>query len=108
MNLADLGEVFRLARLAANLTQQQVAEISGVTRSRISMFETGMLPEIGAVKMLGLFDAVGLELIARRPGHQRTLDDVLVESADAGDMPVRRRVRTKASQRPPAAVKSKP
>lgn len=113
MNLAELGEAFRLARMAANLTQQQVAEISGVTRSRISMFETGMLPEIGAVKMLGLFDAVGLELIARRPGHQRTLDDVLAESAEAGagDMPMRRRVRRKASQKAlqrPAAAKGKP
>lgn len=107
MNLAELGEVFRLARMAADLTQQQVAEASGVTRSRVSMFETGMLPEIGAVKMLGLFDAVGLELIARRPGHQRTLDDVLAESAEAGDMPVRRRVRRKASRRP-AAAKGKP
>jgi len=107
MNLAELGEVFRLARIAANLTQQQVAEASGVTRSRISMFETGMLPEIGAVKMLSLFDAVGLELIARRPGHQRTLDDVLVESVDASDMPVRRRVRTSALRRLKAA-KGKP
>lgn len=103
MNLAELGEAFRSARMAANLTQQQVADMSGVTRGRISMFETGRLPEIGAVKMLSLFDAVGLELIARRPGHQRTLDDVLIESADSDDAPPRQRVRTKALQRLKAA-----
>ncbi|WP_323073087.1 helix-turn-helix transcriptional regulator [Mycetohabitans endofungorum] len=107
MNLAELGEAFRLARVAANLTQQQVAEISGVTRGRISMFETGALPEIGAVKMLSLFNAVGLELIARRAGHQRTLDDVLMEPADAADIPLRQRVRINALQSL-KATKSRP
>lgn len=43
--------------------------------------------------MLSLFDAVGLELVARRSGHQRTLDDVLIESADPTDAPPRQRVR---------------
>lgn len=100
MNLAELGETFRHARMDANLTQQQVADLSGVTRSRVSMFETGTLPEIGAVKLLGLFDAVGLELIARRPGHQRTLDDVLAEPAVPYDPQPRQRVRHRnASQR---------
>ncbi|MEK7948333.1 helix-turn-helix transcriptional regulator [Pigmentiphaga sp. YJ18] len=107
MNLAELGEAFRSARMAADLTQQQVAEMSGVARGRISMFETGALPEIGAVKMLSLFDAVGLELIARRPGHQRTLDDVLAEPAEAGDIPTRQRVR-KRFARGPKATKRQP
>lgn len=93
MTLAELGEAFREARMAAGLTQQQVAQISGLTRSRISMFETGTLPEIGAVKVLGLFNAVGLELIARRPGHHRTLDDVLMEAAESTDARPRQRVR---------------
>lgn len=79
MNLSDLGETFRLARIGANKTQQQVAEQSGVTRARISRFETGLLPELGTVKLLSLFEAVGLELIARPIGHGRTLDDVLAE-----------------------------
>jgi transcriptional regulator with XRE-family HTH domain len=95
MNLAELGEAFRHARMAANLTQQQVADISGVTRGRISMFETGTLPEIGAVKLLSLFDAVGLELIARRAGHQRTLDDVLIEPTHSDEAPLRQRVRVR-------------
>lgn len=107
MNLAELGEAFRRARIAADLTQQQVAEISGVARGRISMFETEALTEIGAVRMLSLFDAVGLELIARRPGHQRTLDDVLAESAETADTPVRQRVRKRSSHGSKAA-KSRP
>lgn len=79
MNLFELGETFRLARIAANKTQQQVAGQSGITRARISRFETGALPELGTVKLLSLFEAVGLELFARPIGHGRTLDDVLTE-----------------------------
>src|ERR1700761_8522354 len=95
MDLSELGETFRLARIRANKTQQQVAEVSGVTRARISRFETGLLPELGSVKLLSMFEAVGLELLARPIGHGRTLDDVLAEqrtslNADAG---TRQRVR---------------
>jgi transcriptional regulator with XRE-family HTH domain len=79
MNLFELGETFRLARIAANKTQQQVAEQSGIPRARISRFETGLLPELGTVKLLSLFEAVGLELFARPIGHGRTLDDILDE-----------------------------
>ncbi|PRY08787.1 helix-turn-helix transcriptional regulator [Paraburkholderia sp. BL25I1N1] len=100
MDLFELGETFRLARIAANKTQQQVAEQSGITRARISRFETGLLPELGTVKLLSLFEAVGLELLARPIGHRRTLDDVLTEQRT---LPVsvdetRRRVRLPRSE----------
>ncbi|WP_118180614.1 helix-turn-helix domain-containing protein [Paraburkholderia phosphatilytica] len=102
MNLAQLGETFRRARLAVNLTQDQVAELSGVARPRVSQFENGSLPELGAVKLLSLFDAVGLELYARPAGHQRTLDDAAAETAHVGPQPAadtdRRRVRSSAVQ----------
>lgn len=85
MTLSQLGESFRQRRLIANLTQGEVAERSGVPRVRISQFETGALPELGAVKLLSLFEAIGLELIVRPAGHQRTLDDVIDETeTDAG------------------------
>ena len=97
MNLAELGEIFRRARIEANLTQAKVAERSGVPRARISLFETGALAELGAVKMLSLFDAVGLELLARPAGHRRTLDDVLTEPEGRGAS-TRQRVRLRKSQ----------
>lgn len=95
MNLAEFGAIFKTARLRANKTQQEIAEQSGVPRARVSLFETGGLPELGAVKLLSLFEAVGLELLARPAGHQRTLDDVLVEADDAQAPvhPARSRVR---------------
>jgi transcriptional regulator with XRE-family HTH domain len=95
MNFAEFGEAFRLARIAANKTQQQVAEQSGVTRSRISRFETGQLIELGTIRLLRLFEAVGLELFARPLGHGRTLDDVLNEqqTATLSSHETRKRVR---------------
>jgi transcriptional regulator with XRE-family HTH domain len=99
MNLAELGETFRAARLAANLTQQEVAERSGVPRGRISLFETGMLPELGAVKVIRLFEAVGLELLARRRGHWRTLDDVLTDPDAQGGSEAVTPVRLRAAKR---------
>jgi transcriptional regulator with XRE-family HTH domain len=99
MNLAELGETFRNARVAAKMTQHQVAELSGVSRVRISLFETGALPEIGAAKMLSLFDSVGLELVARPPGHQRTLDDVLLEVDPRDHAPGLKRISSNALRR---------
>ncbi|WP_062603410.1 helix-turn-helix domain-containing protein [Caballeronia calidae] len=79
MNLLELGEAFRIARIAANKTQQQIVEKSGITRARISRFETKQLSELGTAKLLSLFEALGRELYARPIGHGRTLDDVLAE-----------------------------
>lgn len=100
MNLFELGETFRLARIAANKTQQQVADLSGITRARISRFETGSLPELGTVKLLSLLEAVGLELFTRPIGHRRTLDDVLIEQQTAAVSveETRRRVRVPRSR----------
>jgi transcriptional regulator with XRE-family HTH domain len=100
MNLAELGEAFKRARIEANLTQEEVAQRSGVQRARVSLFETGALAELGAVKMMSLFNAVGLETFVRPAGHRRTLDDVLSEP-DEDRAPIsRQRVRLGASQRP--------
>ena len=99
MNLAELGEAFKRARIEANLTQEEVAQRSGVQRARISLFETGALAELGAVKMLSLFNAVGLETFVRRAGHRRTLDDVLNEPDEDRAPLSRKRVRLGASQR---------
>jgi transcriptional regulator with XRE-family HTH domain len=98
MDLFALGEAFRAARIAADKTQQDVAVLTGTTKQRISRFETGQLTELGIVKLLSLFDAVGIELFVRPIGHGRTLDDVLAEqntptAAGDGDGETRRRVR---------------
>jgi transcriptional regulator with XRE-family HTH domain len=86
MTLLDLANAFRQARIRARLTQQDVADATGTHVITISKFERGALTEIGAVKLLALLRAVGLELVPRPAGHARTLDDIARE-LDAGATP---------------------
>jgi transcriptional regulator with XRE-family HTH domain len=100
MTLADLGVAFRQARLRSGLTQQEVSQASGVPRSRISQLESGRIEELGTVKLLSLFNTVGLELVARPWGHRRTLDDVIeeMESAPLEETKHRQRVRHRKNE----------
>ena len=38
----DIGEKIKIARIKANLTQEQVAEVLNVSRQTISNWETGV------------------------------------------------------------------
>lgn len=104
MNLVELGTAFRAARLRSNRTQQEVADLTGVSRARISAFENGALPELGVVKVLALFEVVGLEILARPAGQGRTLDDLVEEqkspaSGSPDIAPVRKRIRKAVNAR---------
>lgn len=84
MDLAELGLALRSARIERRLTQQLLADKTGVSVSLISKLEGGMLPDVGIVRILVLLQCVGLELQARPRSHRRTLDDVAAElNADA-------------------------
>lgn len=78
-NLNDLVAQFKHARIATRLTQREAAEAAGVSAILVSQFERGALTELGAVKLLSLLRAVGLELQVRPAGHQRTLNDIAAE-----------------------------
>ncbi|PLQ00374.1 helix-turn-helix domain-containing protein [Cupriavidus pauculus] len=83
MDLIELGVAFKAARIHSRKTQQEVADLTGVSRARISAFENGALPELGVVKVLALFEVVGLEILARPAGQGRTLDDLVAEQTSA-------------------------
>ena len=83
MNLVDLANAFKTARIRARLTQLEVSKATGVGVLTISKLERGALAEIGAVKLLALLRKVGLELAPRPIGQQRTLNDIARE-LDAG------------------------
>ncbi|MFZ4536113.1 helix-turn-helix domain-containing protein [Propionivibrio sp.] len=76
MDIIELGQTFRAARIERRLTQQDVAKQAGVSVPTVSRFERGDLLEMGVVKLLTLFNLVGLELYPRILGHSRTLDDI--------------------------------
>ncbi len=81
MMLIDLADSFKKARIAHRFTQKEVAAAAGVSVLTVSNFERSALMEIGAVKLLALFQKVGLELQVRPAGHRRTLDDISRELA---------------------------
>jgi len=107
MDLAELGLALRSARVVRRLTQQQLAELTGISVSLISKLEGGMLPDVGIVRLLSLLRCVGLELQARPKSHRRTLDDVAAELnaetlKDPNAVPVeRQRVRRTRAEKAP-------
>lgn len=88
MNLFELGQSLKAARIHQQLTQSELAERTGVSLSSISGLERGILTEIGVVKLLQLFAAVGLELHTRPAGQRRTLDDARQEQQVGLGLPI--------------------
>jgi transcriptional regulator with XRE-family HTH domain len=88
MNLFELGQSLKEARLRQQLTQTELAVRTGISLSSISGLERGILSEIGVVKLLQLFAAVGLELQTRPTGQRRTLDDARQEQQIGLSLPI--------------------
>lgn len=83
MDIVELGQAFRAARIARRLTQQDAARHAGVSVATISRLERGDLLELGVVKLISLFGLLGLDLTTRPKGHTRTLDDIQRENSAA-------------------------
>jgi transcriptional regulator with XRE-family HTH domain len=81
MDIVELGQAFRDARVARRLTQQDAARHAGVSVATISRLERGDLLELGVVKLISLFGLVGQDLTTRPKGHGRTLDDIQRENS---------------------------
>jgi transcriptional regulator with XRE-family HTH domain len=65
----------RRARIGAGLSQERVAQRTGVSRSRVSRIEQGRQPQVSAELLIRLADVVGLDLVVRAyPGRDPTLD----------------------------------
>ena len=88
MNLFELGQSLKDARIRQQLTQNELAARTGISLSSISGLERGILSEIGVVKLLQLFAAVGLELHTRPTGQRRTLDDARQEQQIGFGLPI--------------------
>jgi transcriptional regulator with XRE-family HTH domain len=62
MYLAEIGHQIRLARKKMGLSQRDLAEAVGLSRSTVNQFERGRFGELGAERLSQLLSAVGLEL----------------------------------------------
>ena len=78
-NLPELGRAVAVLRKQRNMTQRELAALSGLGTSTLARFETGGVAEFGARKLLRLLEVLGHEM-AFTPGRASfTLDDALAE-----------------------------
>ena len=61
-SLEDIGAMFRTARQAAGLTQEQVAALAGITRPRYREVEAGSAAA-RATTLINIARALGLEMM---------------------------------------------
>ena len=74
--LFDIGNKIREARKNCKMTQQEIAEKLGMSRTTIGQIENGTVQEIGVRKLIRLLDLLGLELKVRSKGRPPTLEEL--------------------------------
>lgn len=84
--LADIADQLKAVRLAAGLTQTELARRAGVSRTTVARMETVAKGDMSVSVLVRLLEAAGYELKAVKLGHARNLEDVLAEQR-AGDAP---------------------
>ncbi|MGA9855703.1 MAG: helix-turn-helix domain-containing protein [Gammaproteobacteria bacterium] len=62
MNTQALAPIIRTARYTRQLSQQSLADQTGLSRKSIGEFESGRHTELGLGRFLALCDTLGLEL----------------------------------------------
>ena len=77
--LADVADQLKSARLAAGLTQAELARRASVSRTTVARMETVAKGDMSVSVLVRLLEAAGYELKAVQLGHVRTLEDVLAE-----------------------------
>lgn len=74
MKLAELGHIIHDRREALGLSQDRLAKLGGLSRATINQLENGTLVDLGAAKLIGLLNLVGIELGAEpRPPRANAL-----------------------------------
>src|SRR5688572_9178073 len=89
MRYNDLGAQIRAARSARGLTQDDLAERSGTSRSTIARFESGADQDCRIGTISRLCEALGLELNATPSGGREDLEARLESRARHAALAVR-------------------
>ena len=79
MTISEIGMHLRAARKRAGLSQAQLADPLGMSRSTVSAIESGRCAEIGAMKLFALLEMTGLELNVSEKRRRPTIDDLRAE-----------------------------
>lgn len=77
--LADMSEQLKLARKQAGLSQAELAQRAGVSRTTLARMETLARGDMSLSALLKLLEGAGYDVKVVKVGHQRTLEDILSE-----------------------------
>jgi len=80
MDMQTTGQLIQEFRKKQQLTQQELASELGMSRSTISLIESGSIKEIGVRKLSQVCARVGLTLEAR-PNKIPTLEEAQISNA---------------------------
>jgi transcriptional regulator with XRE-family HTH domain len=81
MNLINLGSLVHDRRREIGLSQDRLAKLSGLSRATINQLETGTIHELGAAKLIGLLDLLGITVEAKHTHHHRNTLELVSQTA---------------------------
>lgn len=84
--LFDVAEMLKSARREARLSQDELAQRAGVARTTVARMETLAKGDMSVSALVRLLEAAGYDLKLVKPGHVRTVEDILAEQRQ-GDLP---------------------
>src|SRR6478672_8932744 len=82
MNLIELGEAIKQARLEQGIQQEELCAYAQLSRATLSRLENGRLPELGVRKIMALCERLALELTLQPVSKRPTLRSLAKESAE--------------------------
>lgn len=80
MNYQTLGQTIRFFRKQQGVSQQQLADDTGVSRATINGIENARAGDIGLRKVLKILDYLGKEIAIREKSPFPTLEELRDES----------------------------
>lgn len=79
LNRVDGWSLTKEARRDAKLSQEELGRRAGVARTTVARMESLSRGDMSVSALLRLLEAAGYDLKLVRPGHQRTIEDILAE-----------------------------
>src|SRR2546425_8104831 len=83
MRLQEIGSAIRTARSAGGLTQAELADRAGLSRTTLNQLENGVFPDIGVKKVQDVLDLLGLDLSVEKAPRKRGPDFVRMACTSA-------------------------
>lgn len=85
--LADVAEQLKAARVAAQMSQSELARRAGVARTTLTRMETLAKGDMSVSALTRLLEAAGYDLKFVKVRYRRTLEDILAEQRSDEDAP---------------------